>query len=81
MFRMEKRMHIQETFCLTKVGDGRLVMSYGRFLVHLADMSQMDPEVYGTFTTIVINLMESTNARVCRRRQKKKSTHCTLKMQ
>lgn len=45
----------------------------GKLLVHLAAMSKVNPETYGNFTTLVTNLIKSSNLKVVRRRDKKET--------
>ena len=46
----------------------------GKLLLHLTDMSRVKPEIYGDFTTLVMNLVESSNGKVRRRRGKKETS-------
>ena len=45
----------------------------GKLVVHLAAMSKVNPETYGNFTTLVTNLIKSSNLKVVRRRDKKET--------
>ena len=45
-----------------------------KLLLHLEDMSKVNPESYGNFTLLVTNLVKSSNLKVNRRRNKKETS-------